>query len=117
MSRRKRQREYYALAGCNAYGVYNNYDEALLSKTYVKKANIKKFSNFEDAKEWRKKDFMNFKMVSRWVQLQKLREQIGRIIRKNDKIRRCQAEKISLTFYARIMEWILKCRLLKWSLL
>ena len=33
MSRRKRQREYYALAGCNAYGVYNNYDEALLSKT------------------------------------------------------------------------------------
>ena len=47
---------------------------------------------------------MNFKMVSRWVQLQKLREQIGRIIRKNDKIRRCQAEKISLTFYARIME-------------
>jgi len=68
-------------------------------------------------KNGRKKDFMNFKMVSRWVQLQRLRERIGRIIRKNDKIRRCQAEKISLTFYARIMEWILKCRLLKWSLL
>ena len=60
MSRRKRQREYYALAGCNAYGVYNNYDEALLSKTYVKKANIKKFSNFEDAKEWAEERFYEF---------------------------------------------------------
>lgn len=52
MKRRKKQEVYYALSGSNAYGIFNNYEKAIASRLYVTKSNIKKFYDFEDAKEW-----------------------------------------------------------------
>ena len=51
MRRRKKQEVYYALSGSNAYGIFNNYEKAIASRLYVTKSNIKKFYDFEDAKE------------------------------------------------------------------
>lgn len=41
---------FYAVAGVNAYGVYDNYDEVLKSKKYIASFKCKRFTDFEVAK-------------------------------------------------------------------
>lgn len=44
--------KFYGVAGVNAYGVFSDYGKAMNAKTYIAKFKVKKFSDFEDAKEW-----------------------------------------------------------------
>lgn len=43
---------YYALAGANAFGVYNDRNKLLQSRKYVKSAKEKSFSTFDEAEEY-----------------------------------------------------------------
>lgn len=44
--------KYYGIAGVNAYGVYNDYEEVKKSRKYIAAFKNKRFDNFEDAKKW-----------------------------------------------------------------
>ncbi len=44
--------KYYAVAGVNAYGVYDDYERVLESKKYIAEFKLKKFDTFDDAKMW-----------------------------------------------------------------
>lgn len=43
--------KFYAVSGENGMGVYTDYDQALETKRWVKKHQVRKFDNFEAAKE------------------------------------------------------------------
>lgn len=49
MKKNKRSK-FYAVAGCNAYGVYDDYDRILESRPYIASYKCKSFNNYEDAK-------------------------------------------------------------------
>ena len=46
-----KRKNYYAIAGSNGYGAYNNYEKVLKSREYVKKYKCKGCNTFEEAKE------------------------------------------------------------------
>lgn len=50
--RNRKSKQYYGVAGVNAYGVYTNYGKVLEAKEYIKQFNCKKHPNFNSAKEW-----------------------------------------------------------------
>ena len=50
MKRNRRDKKYYAVAGTNACGVYDNYDKILESQRFITKFKCKRFDNFADAK-------------------------------------------------------------------
>lgn len=46
-----KRKKYYAVAGVNAYGVYDNYEKVMESSRYIACFKCKKFDSFEDAKD------------------------------------------------------------------
>ena len=50
MAKNKRK-NYYAIAGVNGYGAYNNYDKVLATHPFVKKYKCKGTNTVEEAKE------------------------------------------------------------------
>ena len=46
-----KRKNYYAIAGMNGYGTYNNYDKVLATHPYVKKYKCKGAATWEEAKE------------------------------------------------------------------
>lgn len=52
MYKQRKTKRFYALVGKNAVGVYDNYNLALVQRTYVISPLIKSFDNLEDAKDY-----------------------------------------------------------------
>lgn len=48
----RRNKKYYAVAGVNAYGVYTDYDKVLETRVYIVQYSVKRFSDYEEAKDW-----------------------------------------------------------------
>ena len=47
-----KSKKYYAVAGVNAYGVYDSYERVLTCKCYIAEFKLKKFDTFDEAKVW-----------------------------------------------------------------
>lgn len=46
-----KRKNYYAVAGVNGYGAYNNYEKVLESREYIKNYKCKGCKTWEEAKE------------------------------------------------------------------
>lgn len=56
------KRKYYGVAGVNGYGVYDDYEKALVSRMYIKSCKVKKWGNFELAKEWAEQTYQDLQL-------------------------------------------------------
>ncbi|MFI3172203.1 MAG: viroplasmin family protein [Eubacteriales bacterium] len=47
-----KKEKYYGVAGTNGCGVYDDYSKAEDARCYIKGFKVKKFNDYDEAKEW-----------------------------------------------------------------
>ena len=55
----KKKNKFYSVSGCNAYGVFDSYEQVMVAQKYIGAFKCKRFDNFEDAKYEAEERFWN----------------------------------------------------------